>query len=227
MTLRSPLSVAVGVVALLVVGCGPAEPDYRSIWSSTTSAPETTETTGPDAAPTESFSEYLENLGIVGRPVAADELPDLTVTIPVPDGWEPYVNPELAPGTRTIVKSGGGYPNAMLLVFELTGASFDQAEAVKRADNDAEMSENFKKLDGSREPLNGFPSSMIQGSYDLQGQRMQAYNRVVIATGKPQKADQPGQRYLVQLTVTSFADQAQVNAADIETIIKGFTVKLP
>ena len=221
MTPRWRLSAAVALVALAAVGCGQAAPDYRSIWST---APTTTSTT-PTEAPTQSFSQYLESVGVVGRPVAADKLPDLTVSIPAPDGWQPYVNENLAPGTRTLTK-GNGYPSAMLVVFELTGR-FDVAEAIKRADADAEMSENFRKLNGSKADFEGFPSSMIEGSYDLNGQRMQSYNRVVIATGKPAQPNYPGQQYLVQLTVTSFADQAQANGPDIEAIIKGFTVKVP
>ncbi len=39
---------------------------------------------------------------------------------------------------------------------------------------------------------------MIEGTYDLNGRRMQSYNRVVIATGRPVRPNMPGQRYLVQ-----------------------------
>ena len=46
------------------------------------------------------------------------------------------------------------------------------------------MSENFKKLNASLDDFNGFPSSMIEGSYDLNGKRMHSYNRIVIATGR-------------------------------------------
>lgn len=221
MTRRRALSVVVAAVAVAAVGCGPAAPDYQSIWSTTqtTTAPTTT------TAPQQPFSEYLEDLGVVGRPVAADKLTDLIVSIPAPDGWQPYVNENLAPGTRTITK-GNGYPSAMLVVFELTGR-FDAAEAIKHADADAEASQNFKKLNGSQDNFRGFPSSMIEGSYDLNGQRMQSYNRVVIATGEPAQPNTPGTQYLVQLTITDFADQAQANGKDIEAIIKGFTVKVP
>jgi hypothetical protein len=210
--------IATLAVALSIAGCGPATPDYEKIWSSTP----TTTTTSAEAEPPVPFSQYLENIGVTGAPVAPDKLTDLTVSVPTPDGWKPYVNANLSPGTRTIAK-GDTYPIAMVLVFQLTGA-FDAAEAIKHADADAEMSENFKKLNGSQENFRGFPSSMIEGSYDLNGQRMQSYNRVVIATGTPPKPGAPGQRYLVQLTVTSFADQAQANAADVEKVIKGFTV---
>jgi hypothetical protein len=61
---------------------------------------------------------------------------------------------------------------------------------------------------------------MIEGSYDLKGQRLHTFNRMVIATGSPPAH----QRYLVQLAVTSLATQAVPDAADIEAIITGFTV---
>ena len=213
------LAVPALVVMLSIAGCGPATPNYESIYS----ASSTTTTTSAGEAPPVSFSDYLENLGVTGAPVAPDKLTDLIVDVPTPAGWQPYVNANLSPGTRTIAK-GDTYPTAMVLVFQLTG-NFDAVEAVKHADGDAEKSENFKKLNGSQANYDGFPSSMIEGSYDLNGQRMQSYNRIVIATGTPPKPGAPVQRYLVQLTVTSFADQAQANAPDIEKIIKGFSVK--
>ena len=205
----------IAVTTVTAVGCGAKTPDYQSIWStasSTTAAP----TTSAEAPV--SISQYLEGVGVDGKPVAPDKATDLTVTVPTPPGWKPYTNPNFAPGTRTIAK-GDTYPIAMLLVFELTG-DFDVAEAVKHGPGDAELSENFKRLNASQQNWRGFPSSMIEGSYDLNGQRMQSYNRIVIATGPPPA----NQRYLIQLTVTTFADQARAQGKDIEAIISGFTV---
>lgn len=205
------------LVALTVAGCGPSAPDYRSIWSTTASA---TPTSGAEAPI--SLSTYFENIGVTGAPVAPDKLTDLTVVVPSPPGWQPYVNANLSPGTRTIAK-GDTYPTAMLLVFQLDG-DFDVKEALKHADGDAKLSKDFKQLNASSDNFRGFPSAMIEGTYDLNGQRMQSYNRVVIATGTPARPNLPGQRYLVQLTVTAFADQARADGPDIEAIIKGFTV---
>ena len=110
----------------------------------------------------------------------------------------------------------------MIMVFQLTG-DFDVAEALKHSDADAELSQNFKKLNGSDADFRGFPSSMIEGSYDLNGARMHSYNRIVIATGAPPA----NQRYLIQFTVTGYAEKAVEEAPDIEAIIKGFNVALP
>ena len=210
--------VAGALIALLVAGCGPSTPDYKSIWTTTTS----TTTTAPNTDKPISLSTYFENIGITGAPVAPDKLTDLTVTVPEPPGWKPYFNVNLSPGTRTIAK-GDTYPTAMLLVFQLDG-NFDVAEALKHANGDALLSANFKQLNASTDNFRGFPSSMIEGTYDLNGQRMQSYNRIVFAEGTPARANLPGQRYLVQLTVTAFANEAQADGPDIEAVIKGFTV---
>jgi probable lipoprotein LpqN len=211
------LAGAVLAVTLTVAGCGASEPDYKSIWTTTTSAAPTT--TGEKPI---SLSTYFENVGVNGVPVAPDKLTDLVVSVPQPPGWKPYFNPNLSPGTRTIAK-GDTYPTAMLLVFRLDGP-FDVKDALKHADGDAELSDNFTQLNASTANYRGFPSSMIEGNYDLNGQRMQSYNRIVFASGTPARANLPGQMYLVQLTVTSFANQAQADGPDVEAIIKGFTV---
>jgi len=217
---RRYFAALIALATLAAAGCGPKPPDYQSIWSTTTSTTPTTTGTQPP----EPLSTYLSSIGIAGDPVDPDKLTDLTVTMPRPKGWEQYSSPSLSPGTRVITK-GTGYPNATLVTFRLKG-TFDVAEALKHADAEAEVSENFKKLNGSSDNFHGFPSSMIEGSYDRSGQRMQTYSRVVIATGTP-PAQPPGAQaaqYLITLTVTSFENEAAANGPDIEEIIKGFTV---
>jgi probable lipoprotein LpqN len=207
-------------LALLVIaaaGCGDKTPDYTTLLTTTTKSPTPTSTTAPVP-----ISQYLETAGVTGQPVPPDKLTDLTVTMPRPKGWEQYSNPNLAPGTRVIAK-GDTYPTAMLLVFKLSGGDFDPAKAIQHGNADAEMSENFKQLNASTDDWRGFPSSMIEGSYDLNGKRMHSYNRIVIATGSPPA----NQRYLVQFTVTGYAGKAVDEAPDIESIIAGFNVAVP
>nr|CRL73454.1 LpqT protein [Mycolicibacter nonchromogenicus] len=102
---------------------------------------------------------------------------------------------------------------------KLTG-NFDSKEAIRHGVVDAQLSPNFRLLDASNEDYEGFPSSMVQGTYDLDGQRLHSWFRMVIATGSALAE----QRYLVQLAVTSLADEAPKNATDVESIMKGFTV---
>lgn len=210
---RHRIAATLAVLVVAAAGCGAQSPDYTSLLTTTTSAkPTATEKPVP-------ISQYLESAGVVGQPVAPDKLTDITVTMPRPKGWEQYSNPRFAPGTRVIAK-GDTYPTAMLLVFQLSGSDFDAKKAIEHANADAELSENFRQLNASLDDFKGFPSSMIEGSYDLNGKRMHSYNRVVIATGAPPAK----QRYLIQFTVTGYADKAQAEAPDIEAVIGGFNV---
>lgn len=203
------------IVALLTfaVACAPKAPDYQSIL--TTSSTTTTTTATEKPVP---LSQYLQNIGVSGQQVAPGNLPDLTVSIPTPPGWSPFTNPNITPET-VIISKGNKYPTARLVVFKLRG-DFDPAQVIKHGNDDAQLFENFKQLDASSANYNGFPSSMIQGSYDLDGMRLHSFNRIVIPTGSPPA----NQRYLVQLTITSLADQAAAQASDIEAIIHGFVV---
>jgi hypothetical protein len=213
--LRGCAAVAAAVaLAVATAGCAPKPPDYQSILSKT---PTTTTTTSATAKPVP-LSQYLQSIGVTGQQVAPASLPDLTVSIPTPPGWAPFSSPNISPQTVMISK-GGKFPTARLVVFKLSG-DFDPAQVIKHGNDDAQLFENFKQLDASGAPYNGFPSSMIQGSYDLDGMRLHSWNRIVIATGSPPAH----QRYLVQLTITSLADQAAAESTDIEAIIHGFVV---
>ncbi len=211
--MQSPRSLAALTLTLLPVGCGPKNPDYQSIWTTTP----TTTSAAPTGKPVP-FAQYLESSGVTGEAVAPDKLTDLTVTIPTPPGWKPVDKPNIPPTTEMIAR-GDGFPNAMLVVFKLSG-DFDAAELAKHGNDDARLAENFKQLEASSADFHGFPSSMIEGSYNLGDQRLHTFNRMVIATGSA-----PGhQRYLVQLSVTSLADNAVADAVDVEAILHGFTV---
>ncbi|BBY41239.1 putative lipoprotein LpqT [Mycobacterium mantenii] len=204
---------AMVAAAVSVAGCAPKPPDYQSILSKTS----TTETTKATEKPVP-LSQYLQSIGVTGQPVAPGSLPDLTVSIPTPPGWAPFTSPNINPQTL-IISQGGKFPTARLVVFKLNG-DFDPAQVIKHGNDDAQLFENFRQLDASGAPFNGFPSSMIQGSYDLDGMRLHSWNRIVIPTGSPPAR----QRYLVQLTITGLANQAAAQSTDIDAIIHGFVV---
>ena len=215
MTARAIELLAVVALTTSAIACAPKSPDYQSILakSSTTTTTAITPTEKPVP-----LSQYLETIGVTGQQVAPGSLTDLTVSIPTPPGWSPFTNPNITPETL-IISRGGKYPTARLVVFKLRG-DFDAAQVVKHGNDDSQLFENFTQLDVSTANFNGFPSSMIQGSYDLDGTRLHSWNRIVIATGSPPAK----QRYLVQLTITSLADQAVAQSTDIEAIIRGFVV---
>jgi predicted small lipoprotein YifL len=209
------------VAALLTLSaCGSKEPDYQSIWSSSSTTP--TSATPTSTEPPVPFSDFLERLGVTGEPIAPDKLTGVTVTLPRPKGWQQYSNPSSSPGTVVIARNNT-FPTAILIAFKLHG-DFDVADAIKHANADPTMSKNFTKLNESLADFGGFPSAMIEGSYDNdKGERLHSYNRVVI----PVTPAPAFQRYLIQLTVTSRADQAVADADDIQAVIDGFKVTVP
>lgn len=204
---------AVGV-ALLTVACGPKTADYQSIWTTPSSA------TSASPKPTEPLvplSKYLEGEGVQGDPVLPSDLTDLVVSIPTPPGWKPRAVDSKTSPKAVMISKGDSYPAAMLVVFKLRG-EFNPTEAIKHAN--ADLPDSFHQLDASTADYNGFPSSMVQGTYELKGARMRSWNRVVMPTG-PAPANQ---RYLVQLIITSLAEQAVAESNDVEAIIRGFVV---
>lgn len=205
-------AVAVTVtVSVAAAGCQAHTADYSSL--ATTSPRSSTETTAATPTP---IAQYLAGVGVTGEQVPLDKLTDLTVTLPRPPGWTTYANPNFSPGTEAIAKDNN-YPTALLMVFKLDG-NFDVQAALEHADDDAELSKNFKRLNYSDSDFDGFPSAMVEGSYDSGSTRLHTYNRIVI----PVTPD--FQRYLVQFTVTTLAEQAAEQAPDVQKVIEGFSV---
>ncbi|HUL98604.1 MAG TPA: LpqN/LpqT family lipoprotein, partial [Mycobacterium sp.] len=94
----------------------------------------------------------------------------------------------------------------------LTGGDFDPNEALKHA---------YDMPGAIQEPFHGMPSAKIEATYvDATGQTLHRYNRIVIATARPPA----NQRYLIQFSVTTLADEASESDPDVLAIIKGFTV---
>ena len=200
---------------VIATGCGAKAPDYQSVIGS---EPTTTPT-----APPVPIADYLKQQGVDGIPMTPQTLTELTVSIPQPPGWAVVNDPVLVTAFQVLRKSDVAtyQPIATLYVFKLTG-DFNVEEAIKHGYADAELSDRFKRLDASMADFNGMPSAMIEASYNLNDQRVHAYNRIVIATGPAPN----NQRYLVQFNVSTAADEAEAHGADVLTIIKGFTVKV-
>lgn len=205
----------VGVAALtLTTACGPKAADYQSIWTTPSSA---SSTSPKPTEPPVPLSKYLEGEGVLGDPVLPSDLTDMVVSIPTPPGWKPRAVDSKTSPKAVMISKGDSYPAAMLVVFKLRG-EFNPTEAIKHANTD--LPDSFHQLDASTADYNGFPSSMVQGTYELKGARMRSWNRVVMPTGPAPD----NQRYLVQLIITSLAEQAVSESNDVEAIIRGFVV---
>lgn len=210
------LLAALAAVTVSVAGCGADTADYSTIGTrAPTTSSEAEEAPGTRPVP---IAEYLASMGVTGQQVPLDKLTDLTVTLPRPAGWTKYANPNFSPGTEAIARNNT-YPTAMVMVFKLDG-NFDVPAALEHADADAELSKDFTRLNYSKDDFKGFPSSMIEGSYELNGTRVHTYNRIVIPVTKAPEFH----RYLVQFTVTGLADQAAAQAPEIQQVIDGFDI---
>ena len=209
----APRIVAALLIAATVTACGAKTADYTTLLPSSP-----TSTTASTSATPTPIAQYLSGVGVTGAQVPLDKLTDLTVTLPRPPGWTKYSNPNFSPGTEAIAKNNT-YPTAMVMVFKLSG-NFDLPAAMKHANDDALLAKGFTKLNSSDKDFDGFPSSMIEGSYDHLGTRLHTYNRVIV----PVTAT--FDRYLVQFTVTTLADQAAASAPDVEKVIAGFSVSV-
>ena len=203
---------------MTVAACGSKPPDYSSVWSTpaTTSAQAPTTSAAPDKP--QPIMEFLYGHQVAGEQVPVDKLTDITVTLQPPPGWIKPAKTNFAPGTEVIAKEGTD-SMATVVVLKLSG-NFDVGEALKHANVDAEASKNFTKLNASSDDFDGFPSSMIEGSYDAGDKRLHTYRRVVIPVTPA------FQRYLVLFSVTTAADQTVTQASDIEAIIKSFSIKV-
>lgn len=214
-------TVALTALALAAFpGCSAPTVDYSSLTPGGASVTSVEPTATPKSTSTDPtpIAEYLFSVGVAGEQVDPKKLKDLTVTLPRPPGWTTLDNPNLSPGTEAIARNNG-YPRAMVVVLKLTG-NFDVAAALQHADDDAELSKDFIRLNYSDADFAGFPSAMIEGSYDAAGVRLHSYNRMVIpVTPAPEF-----QRYLVQFTVTTLANKAAEQAPEVEQIIRGFNV---
>jgi len=209
----APRIAAAFLVAAALTACGAKTADYTTLLPSSP----TSTTASASATPTP-IAQYLSSVGVTGAQLPLDKLTDLTVTLPRPPGWTKYSNPNFSPGTEAIAKNNT-YPTAMVMVFKLDG-NFDLPAAMKHANDDALLAKGFVKLNSSDDDFNGFPSSMIEGSYDHLGTRLHTYNRVIIPVTPA------FDRYLVQFTVTTLADQAAAAAPDVEKVIEGFSVSV-
>jgi hypothetical protein len=207
---------AVLALLVLVAGCATKPPDYQSVWSSP--PPPTTTTQPPQPVP---IAAYLQQQNVSAAPMTPTTLTDLTVSMPTPPGWTVVNDPDQQ-GTYQVVRKtdvAPYSPTATLIVFKLTG-NFDVAEAIKHGYADAQLSDGFRQLNASMDNFKGFPSAMIEGSYNVNDERLHTYNRIVIPTGPPPA----NQRYLVQFNVTTAANQAEPLAKDVAQLISGFTV---
>ncbi|MBV8862735.1 MAG: LpqN/LpqT family lipoprotein [Mycobacterium sp.] len=146
----------------------------------------------------------------------------LDFTLPMPPGWTQVPDPNV-PDAFVVTanrRSNSLYTsNAQLVVYRLVG-DFDPKEAITHGYLDSAQLPAWRSTNASMADFNGFPSSIIEGTYRQNEMMLNTSHRHVIVTSGPDK-------YLVSLAVTTDAAQAVAEAPGTDAIVNGFRVGPP
>lgn len=146
----------------------------------------------------------------------------VNITLPMPAGWTHVPDPNVPDAFAVIAdrRSGSLYtPNAQVVVYRLDG-QFDPHEAITHGFVDSQTLMAWQTTNASLEDFNGFPSSIIEGTYRDADMTLNTSRRHVIVP-----ADDTA--YLVSLTVTTGAGRAIGAAPATDGIVNGFRVDRP
>ncbi|EKF25944.1 putative lipoLpqN family protein [Mycolicibacterium hassiacum DSM 44199] len=168
------------------------------------------------------LADYFESKGVRMEPQVADGFTALNIVLPLPRGWAHVPDPNVPDAFAVIAdRVGGGLytSNAQLVVYKLVG-DFDPLEAISHAFVDAQRLPGWRTTDAAFTEFGGFPSALIEGTYQDNSLTLNTSRRHVIATSG---AD----RYLVSLSVTTSIDQVVPAAEATDAIARGFRVSVP
>ncbi|RFD27205.1 hypothetical protein MUBE_00850 [Mycobacterium uberis] len=146
----------------------------------------------------------------------------LDITLPVPTRWTQVPDPNVPDAFVVIADRLGNSlytSNAQLVVYKLVG-NFDPREAITHGFVDTQQLLAWKTTNASLADFDGFPSSIIEGTYRENDMTLNTSRRYVIVSSEPDK-------YLVSLSVTTALSQAVADAPATNAIISGFRVSTP
>jgi probable lipoprotein LpqN len=155
-------------------------------------------------------------------PQKAQNFSALDITLPMPPGWTPVPDPNVADAFVVIAnrRSASLYTsNAQLVVYRLIG-DFDPKEAITHGYLDSAQLPAWRTTNASLADFNGSPSSIIEGTYRDNEWTLNTSRRHVIVTAGPD-------RYLVSLSVTTDAATAVAEAPATDAIVNGFRAGPP
>ncbi|ORB84836.1 hypothetical protein B1987_14750 [Mycobacterium kansasii] len=174
-------------------------------------------------AATGTLREFLQGKGVKFEPQRSQGFKALDITLPMPPRWTAVPDPNVPDAFLVIADRVGGNSiytsNAQVVVYKLVG-DFDPAEAMTHGFVDSQKLLAWRTTNSSMADFNGFPSSIIEGTYRENDMTLNTSRRHVLATSG---AD----RYLVSLSVTTAAAQAIADAPATDAIVNGFRLALP
>ncbi|WP_319428767.1 LpqN/LpqT family lipoprotein [Mycobacterium sp. RTGN5] len=179
------------------------------------------ETLVPAASGT--LADYFKDKGVKMEPQKAAGFTGLNLVLPMPRGWSVVPDPNVPDAFTVLADRLGGdglyTSNVQLKVYKLVG-NFDPKEAITHGYLDSQQLMTWQATDASMADFNGFPSSIIEGTYRENDMTLNTSRRHVIVQSGPD-------RYLVSLYVTTAANQVVATADATDAIVNGFKVTSP
>jgi probable lipoprotein LpqN len=178
----------------------------------------------PATAPAVSgtIRDYLQSKGVRLEAQKPQGLKALDITLPVPPRWTQVPDPNVPDAFAVIADRQGSSvytSNAQVVVYKLVG-NFDPREAITHGYVDSQKLLAWQTTNASMADFDGFPSSIIEGTYRDGDVTVNTSRRNVIATSGPDK-------YLVSLAVTTDRAVAVGDAPATDAIVNGFQVTVP
>ncbi|OBH56570.1 LpqN/LpqT family lipoprotein [Mycobacterium sp. E2479] len=187
-----------------------------------TTAPATAGPAVPVPASSGTIHEFLQSKGVKLEAQKPQGFTALDITLPMPPRWTQVPDPNVPDAFAVIADRHGSSiysSNAQVVVYKLVGA-FDPKEAITHGYIDSQKLFAWQPTNASMADFNGFPSSIIEGTYRDGDLTLNTSRRHVIATSGHDK-------YLVSLAVTTDRAVSVADAPATDAIINGFRVSVP
>ncbi len=207
----------------------PETPAPQTSAAPTAAAAEPTATPTPAAPPplppatSGTIAEFLKEKGVALEPQKAAGFTALNVVLPVPPGWSVVPDPNVPDAFGVIADRKGGdglyTSNAQVQVYKLVG-EFDPREAISHGFVDSQKLRAWQSTSASMAPHDGFPSSVITGTYRDNDVTVNTTRRYLIA-------EAGADHYLVTMSVSTAANQAVAAATATDAVLNGFRVGVP
>jgi hypothetical protein len=169
------------------------------------------------------LTDYFKDKGVTLEPQTAQDFKALNIVLPMPPGWTQVPDPNVPNAFLVTADRAGGdglyTSNAQVTVSKLVG-DFDPKDAITHGYIDSQQLSGWQSTDASLADFNGFPSSIIEGTYRADDQTLNTSRRHIIAASGPDN-------YLVTLAVTTSLDEVVATASATDIIINGFKVAPP
>lgn len=166
--------------------------------------------------------DYFQSKGVKLEPQKPQGFKPLDITLPVPPRWTQVPDPNVPDAFAVIADRQGSSvytSNAQVVVYKLVG-TFDPREAISHGYVDSQKLLAWQSTNASMADFDGFPSSVIEGTYREGDMTLNTSRRHILATSGHDT-------YLVSLSVTTDRAVAIGDAPATDAIINGFRVAVP